>query len=79
MNELRKKRPENVRPKMARSDRAKQFAPFAALGRMDQMLKAVEEQRDVGDPEHIALVNDLTEDEMDLMSAENRASDLYSE
>ena len=70
MSELRSKRPEHIRPPMNRSDRAKQFAPFASLGRMDSMLKAVEDRQDVGDPEHIAWLNDLSDEEMNLFSAE---------
>lgn len=76
MSELRNRRPDNIRPKMKRSDRAKQFAPFAALGRMDEMLKVVEEQRDVGDPEHEALMTDLLEEDMDMLSAENLQDDI---
>jgi len=41
------------------SERAKQFAPFAALGRLDDMLRAVEEGRDTGDPEHLANLEDF--------------------
>ena len=71
MSEIRKKRPENIRPKMKREDRAKQFAPFASLGRMDKMLKAGEDNRDVGDPEHEAWLSDLSEEDISRLSAES--------
>lgn len=76
MSELRNKRPENIRPKMNRGDRAKQFAPFASLGRMDAMLKTVEDRRDVGDPEHEVWMNDLSEEEIRLFSAETLNDDV---
>ena len=38
MREERTKRPENIRPKMDVGERAKLFAPYAALGRMDTVL-----------------------------------------
>jgi len=79
MSELRDKRPENIRPKMSNSERAKQFAPFAALGRMDELLKSVEEKRDVGDPEHIAFLEDLSEEEIAMMTSEHADTVLEGE
>ena len=59
MEEFRNSRPENIRPKMSRTDRAKQFAPFAALGRMEELLKAVQEGHDCGDAEYIPELSDI--------------------
>lgn len=53
------------------ADRAKQFAPFAALGHLDSTLKAVEEGRDIGDPEHISNLEDF-----DLIVSEDNEIDL---
>lgn len=72
MREIRNKRPENIRPKMDVGERAKQFAPFAALGRMEGILSEVEGQRDVGDPERIPWLEDLSFDEIDMLSAESK-------
>ena len=72
MSELRKKRPENIRPKMSRENRAKQFAPFASLGRMDAMLKMVEEQQPTGDPELEAAWKALTQEDLEMLSAETQ-------
>ena len=71
MSEERTKRPENIRPKMDIGERAKQFAPYAALGRMDAILKEVERQRDVGDPEHEMIFDDLSLDEIEKLTSEN--------
>ena len=70
MSEIRDKRPENIRPKMDVGERAKQFAPFAALGRMDEVLCEVEKRRDVGDPERVPWLEDLSLEEIDMLSAE---------
>ena len=40
----RRKRPESNRPKMARTQRAKQFAPFDALTGLSRKLKQAEEE-----------------------------------
>lgn len=74
MSEIRDKRPENIRPKMDVGERAKQFAPFAALGRMDEVLSEVERRRDVGDPERIPWLEDLSLEEIDMLSAEGELS-----
>ena len=71
MSEERTKRPENIRPKMDIGERAKQFAPYAALGRMDAILRDVERQRDVGDPEHEMIYDDLSLDETLQLTSEN--------
>lgn len=71
MSELRSKRPENIGPKMPRSERAKQFAPFAALGRMDRLLRSVEKRRDTQDLEHEAWFGDISNEELELLAAEN--------
>ncbi|MBR5930464.1 MAG: hypothetical protein IKZ95_00390 [Lachnospiraceae bacterium] len=71
MSEERTKRPENIRPKMDIGERAKQFAPYAALGRMDTILKEVERQQDVGDPEHEMIFDDLSLDEIEQLMSEN--------
>lgn len=39
-----KERPESKRPKMPRSQRAKQFAPFDALSGLGEILKQAEEE-----------------------------------
>ena len=75
MSEERTKRPENIRPKMDIGERAKQFAPYAALGRMDAILKEVERQRDVGDPEHEMIYDDLSLDETLQLTSENISGD----
>ena len=67
---MRDKRPENVRPKMSREDRAKQFAPFAALGHMGSMLSKVEAAHETGDYEREAIYCDLTIEEMEKLTAE---------
>ena len=75
MSEERTKRPENIRPKMDIGERAKQFAPYAAFGRMDAILKEVERQRDVGDPEHEMIYDDLSLDETLQLTSENISGD----
>ena len=47
---------------MSRSDRAKQFAPFAALGRMDKELAYIERQINIGELEHVTDWSDLSAD-----------------
>lgn len=59
MMQPRTERPPHIHPPMAVSDRAKQFAPFAALGRLDDTLKAVEEGRDIGDYIHESNLEDF--------------------
>ena len=76
MSELRNRRPENIRPKMNRENRAKQFAPFASLGRMDAMLKSVEDRRNTGDLEHETWMGDFSEEEIRLFSAETLNDDV---
>ena len=71
--EERTSRPPHIRPPMARENRAKQFAPFAALGRLDDTLKAVEEGRDIGELEHIRV-----DDDMDYMTSEDQDWDITS-
>jgi len=68
MSEERTKRPESKRPKMDVKERAKQFAPYAALGRLDGILGEVERKRDVGDPERERLLEDLTMDEIEMLT-----------
>ncbi len=75
MKEERTKRPENIRPKMDVGERAKLFAPYAALGRMDTILKKVEEQRDTGDFTHEAVLDDLSMDEIEMLMSENIGQD----
>ena len=75
MREERTKRPDNIRPKMDVGERAKLFAPYAALGRMDSILKEVEKRRDVGDPEHEKILEDLSMEEIEMLSSENIAQD----
>ena len=57
--EVRTGRPPRVREAMKVSERAKQFAPFAALGSMEGVLQAVVDGRDVGDPEREQFFDDL--------------------
>ena len=71
MSEIRNRRPDNIRPKMPVSERAKQFAPFAALGRMDRALDGVRSAHDVGDPERERILDDLSVDEIMNMLSEN--------
>lgn len=40
-------------------ERAKQFAPYAALGSMEPRLRAVVEGRNTGDPEHEKIYEDI--------------------
>ena len=47
---------------MSRSDRAKQFAPFAALGRMDKEFAYIERQINIGELEHVTDWSDLSSD-----------------
>lgn len=54
----RNRRPKNIRPKMSRSSRAKQFAPFAALGAMDEVLRQVEGSVGTNDPVRIRELSD---------------------
>lgn len=78
MSEIRKRRPENIRPKMDVGERAKQFAPFAALGRMDAALNEVRKNHDVGDPERTLFLDDLSGEEIMMMtSEENKENLLY--
>ena len=53
MSELRTRRPENNRPKMSRLDRAKQFAPFAALGNLGDTFAYIEQQMNIGELESV--------------------------
>ena len=43
MNQEERKRPESSRPKMPRTQRAKQFAPFDALTGLSEKLRQAEE------------------------------------
>lgn len=70
MREERTKRPENIRPKMDVGERAKLFAPYAALGRMDTVLKHVEEEQTTGELTHEAILDDLSMEEIDLLMSE---------
>ncbi|MCF0141859.1 MAG: hypothetical protein HUJ75_00620 [Parasporobacterium sp.] len=54
----RTERPPKIRPPMDVVDRAKLFAPFAALGSMEAVLKEVEENRDVGDYSYEAIIDE---------------------
>ena len=47
---------------MSRVDRAKQFAPFAALGRLDKEFAYIEHQINIGELEHVTDWNDLSSD-----------------
>ena len=71
MKEERTKRPENIRPKMDVGERAKLFAPYAALGRMDTVLKHVEEEQTTGELTHEAILDDLSMDEIELLMSES--------
>ena len=64
--EIRTERPARVRPPMEVTERAKQFAPYAALGSMDGVLKKVVEGRDVGD-----YVREETLEDFEYMCAED--------
>ena len=64
MSEIRNKRPDNIRPKMPISERAKQFAPFAALGRTEKMLDEVRNAHDVGDPEREQFFEDIDDEQI---------------
>lgn len=64
MEKIRTGRPENNRPKMSNVDRAKQFAPFAALGRMDKELAYIEREINIGELEHITDWSDLSSDNL---------------
>lgn len=55
----RTERPPKVRPPMDIGERAKQFAPYAALGSMEPYLRDVAMGRDVGDMEHEEFFEDL--------------------
>ena len=44
MSQQNRQRPESSRPKMPRSQRAKQFAPFDALTGLSQKLRQAEEE-----------------------------------
>ena len=70
MREVRTHRPESTRTKMSITDRAKQFAPYAALGRLDSVLLEMERHVDNGDPEHVIDWSDLTQDDIAQMLAE---------
>ncbi len=52
-NEPRTERPPHVKPPMNVADRAKQFAPFAALGRLDRAFEIIEKKHDCGELERI--------------------------
>ena len=75
MREERTKRPENIRPKMDVGERAKLFAPYAALGRMDTVLKHVEEEQTTGELTHEAILDDLSMDEIEMLMSENIGQD----
>ena len=75
MKEERTKRPENIRPKMDVGERAKLFAPYAALGRMDTILKNVEEEQKTGELTHEAILDDLSMEEIELLMSENIEQD----
>ncbi len=64
MSEIRNRRPDNIRPKMPVSERAKQFAPFAALGRMDKALDEVREGHDIGDPDRERILDDIEDEQI---------------
>lgn len=76
MSEIRNRRPDNIRPKMPVSERAKQFAPFAALGRMDRALDEVRSAHDVGDPDRERILDDMSVDEIMSMLSENAISEM---
>lgn len=59
----RTSRPENSRPKMSNIERAKQFAPFAALGRLDEAFSYIEGQTNIGELERIPDLSDLSAEE----------------
>jgi len=59
----RTSRPENNRPKMSNLERAKQFAPFAALGRLDEAFSYIENQTNIGELERIPDLTDLSAEE----------------
>lgn len=71
MKEERTKRPESIRPKMDVGERAKLFAPYAALGRMDSILKHVEDEQTTGELTHEAIFEDLSMEEIELLMSEN--------
>ena len=75
MKEERTKRPENIRPKMDVGERAKLFAPYAALGRMDTVLKHVEEEQTTGELTHEAILDDLSMDEIELLMSESSSEE----
>ncbi len=75
MSEIRNRRPDNIRPKMPISERAKQFAPFAALGRTEKMLDEIRSAHDVGDPDRERILDDLSVDEILSMSSETSIID----
>ena len=66
-NDTIRQRPESSRPKMPRSQRAKQFAPFDALTGLGEKLKEAEEEHrralEEGGPVHVA--EEMTEEEAD--------------
>ena len=64
MSEIRNRRPDNIRPKMPVSERAKQFAPFAALGRMDKELDDVRSMHETGDPEREKFFEDIDDEQI---------------
>lgn len=57
--ELRSRRPDNIKTPMDRLQRAKQFAPYEALGSMEAVMKAVDENRTIEDIEHIVNLEDF--------------------
>lgn len=63
MSELRTERPKNNRPKMSNSERAKQFAPFAALGHLGDAFAYIEQQINIGELESIPEAEDFMQDD----------------
>ena len=62
--------PKNYSP-MNIGDRAKQFAPYAALGSMEPVLRAIIEGRNVGDFEHVENLEDFNFPADDAETLEN--------
>ena len=56
---IRTERPPKVRPAMPVAERAKQFAPYAALGSMDPVLQAIIDGRGTGDFERVKNLEDF--------------------
>ena len=68
--EIRTERPKSRHPKMDISNRAKQFAPFAALGRLDAAFSEIEGASKAGELEHAAIFTDLSAEEIADMTQE---------